>query len=123
MILNGAEPCSEKSIKFSSKSRNRFGSHTPRINTSREILGGSSSLSIRFHSKNRSQLAVREPTRLLIPFEVISSAFDQNNCGMTSLYQVRLSSKATCADTPGFFNSTTIIGNPFTKPTRSGRHV
>ena len=53
----------------------------------------------------------------------VSSAFDQNSCGMTSLYQVRFSSNATCAGTPGFFSSMTIIGNPFTKPTKSARQV
>ena len=37
---------------------------------------------MRFHSKNRSQSAVSEPTRLSVPFEAMSSALYQNSCGM-----------------------------------------
>ena len=42
---------------------------------------GSSSRSMRFHSKKRSQSAVSEPTRLSVPFEAISSALLQKSCG------------------------------------------
>ena len=37
---------------------------------------------MRFHSKNRSQSAVSEPTRLSVPFEAMSSALNQNSCGI-----------------------------------------
>jgi len=42
----------------------------------------SSSRSMRFHSKNRSQSAVSEPTRLSVPFEAMSSALNTNSAGM-----------------------------------------
>jgi len=34
---------------------------------------------MRFHSKNLSQSAVSEPTRLSVPFEAMSSALNQNS--------------------------------------------
>jgi hypothetical protein len=43
---------------------------------------GSSSRSMRFHSKNRPQSAVSEPTRLSVPFEAMSSALYQNSAGI-----------------------------------------
>ena len=40
---------------------------------------------MRFHSKNRSQSAVSEPTRLSVPFEAMSSALNQNSAGICCL--------------------------------------
>jgi hypothetical protein len=40
---------------------------------------------MRFHSKNRSQSAVSEPTRLSVPFEAMSSALNQKSCGISAL--------------------------------------
>src|SRR4030067_50833 len=62
-------------------SSKREGSQSPRSITSSDTRRGSSSLSTRFHSKNRSQSAVSEPTRLSVPLEAISKAFDQNSAG------------------------------------------
>ncbi|MGC2580134.1 MAG: hypothetical protein WA376_21390, partial [Terrimicrobiaceae bacterium] len=62
-------------------SSNRARSHVPRSITSSDTRRGSSSRSMRFHSKNRSQSAVSEPTRLSVPFEAMSSALNQNNAG------------------------------------------
>ena len=45
----------------------------------------SSSLAIRFHSKNRSQSALSEPMRLAVPLEAIRKALLQNSCGMAAL--------------------------------------
>jgi len=52
---------------------------------SSETLGGSDSLSTRFHSAKCSQPAVRLPTRLRLPLERMISALAQNSCGMVSL--------------------------------------
>jgi len=49
---------------------------------------------MRFHSKNRSQSAVSEPTRLSMPFEAMSSALNQESCGIFALWCVRFSSNA-----------------------------
>ena len=64
MIFTRPALCSENSVKFSNRSSNRTFSQVPRIITSRATRRGSSSRSIRFHSKKRSQSAVSEPTRL-----------------------------------------------------------
>ena len=37
------------------------------------------------HSKNRSQSAVSEPTRLSVPFEAMSSALNQKSWGISAL--------------------------------------
>jgi len=37
---------------------------------------------MRFHSKQRFQSAVSDPTRLSVPFDAMSSALYQNNAGM-----------------------------------------
>ena len=58
-------------MKFSTKSSSRVGSQSPRIITSNDTRRGSSSRSIRFHSVNRSQSAVSEPTRLSLPLDAI----------------------------------------------------
>ena len=50
--------------------------------TSNDTRRGSSSRSIRFHSVNRSQSAVSEPTRLSLPFDAISNALYQNSAGI-----------------------------------------
>jgi hypothetical protein len=42
-------------------------------------------LAIRFHSKNRSQLALMEPMRLSVQLEAIRKALLQNSCGMALL--------------------------------------
>ena len=69
-------------MKFSTKSSSRAGSHSPRSITSSDTRRGSSSLSIRFHSVNRSQSAVSDPTRLSLPFDAIISALYQNSAGI-----------------------------------------
>ena len=76
---------SENSVKFSTKSKSLVGSHRPRSMTSSDTRRGSSSRSMRFHSKNRSQSAVSEPTRLSVPFEAMSSALNQNSAGICCL--------------------------------------
>ena len=73
--------CSENSVKFSTMSSSRAGSHTPRNSTSSDTRRGSSSRSMRFHSKKRSQSAVSEPTRLSVPLLAISSALNTNKAG------------------------------------------
>ena len=57
-------------------------SQVPRIITSSDTRRGSSSLSMRFHSKKRSQSAVSEPTRLSVPFDAMSKALYQNSAGI-----------------------------------------
>jgi hypothetical protein len=44
---------------------------------------------MRFHSKNRSQSAVSEPTRLSVPFEAMISALNQKSAGIRSGLVVR----------------------------------
>jgi hypothetical protein len=46
--------------------------HVPGSISSSDTRRDSSSRSTRFHSKNRCQFAVSEPTRLSVPFEVMS---------------------------------------------------
>ena len=75
----------ENSVKFSTRSSNRVRAHVPRNITSSATRRGSSSRSMRFHSKNRSQSAVSEPTRLSVPFESMSSALNQKSCGISAL--------------------------------------
>jgi hypothetical protein len=77
--------CSENSVKFSIRSSSRVRSQVPRSITSSDTRRGSSSRSMRFHSKNRSQSAVSEPMRLSVPFEAMSSALNQNNAGIWCL--------------------------------------
>ena len=77
MIFTRPTLCSENSVKFSIRSSRRARSHVPRIITSSDTRRGSSSRSMRFHSKNRSQSAVSEPTRLSVPFEAMSSALNR----------------------------------------------
>ena len=85
MIFTSPALCSENSVKFSTRSSSRALSHVPRIITSSDTRRGSSSRSMRFHSKNRSQSAVSEPTRLSVPFEAMSSALNQNSAGICCL--------------------------------------
>lgn len=80
-ILLSPDFCSEKSVKFSTRSSKRVGSQTPRSVTSNDTRRRSSSRSTRFHSENRSHSAVSVPTRLSVPFDAISSALYQNNDG------------------------------------------
>ncbi len=82
MTFTNPALCSENKVKFSTRSSRRFLSHVPRIITSSETRRGSSSRSIRFHSKHRSQSAVIEPTRLSVPFDAMSSALNTNRDGM-----------------------------------------
>ena len=63
-------------------SSSRAGAQVPRSITSSDTRRGSSSRSMRFHSKNRSQSAVIVPTRLSVPFEAIRNALYQKSCGM-----------------------------------------
>ena len=84
-ILTVPSLCSEKRVKFSTRSRSRPCSHVPRMTTSRATRRGSSSLSTRFHSLNRSQSAVIEPTRLSMPLLAISRALYQKRCGTSFL--------------------------------------
>ena len=72
-------------MKFSTRSSSRARSQVPRSITSSDTRRGSSSRSIRFHSKKRSQSAVSEPTRLSVPLEAMSSALYQKSCGMVCL--------------------------------------
>ena len=85
MIFTNPALCSENRVKFSIKSSRRVRSHVPRNITSSDTRRGSSSRSMRFHSKNRSQSAVSEPTRLSVPFEAMSSALNQKSCGISAL--------------------------------------
>ena len=85
MTLTSPALCSEKRVKFSTRSSSRAGSQVPRSITSSDTRRGSSSRSMRFHSKNRSQSAVREPTRLSVPLEAMSSALYQNSAGISLL--------------------------------------
>ena len=66
-ILTSPALCSENSVKFSTRSSRRVRSQVPRSITSSDTRRGSSSRSMRFHSKKRSQSAVSEPTRLSVP--------------------------------------------------------
>ena len=61
------------------------GSQVPRSITSSDTRRGSSSRSMRFHSKKRSQSAVSEPTRLSVPFEAMRRALNQNSAGICCL--------------------------------------
>ena len=85
MIFTSPALCSENSVKFSTRSSSRTRSHVPRSITSSDTRRGSSSRSMRFHSKNRSQSAVSEPTRLSVPFEATGSALNQKSCGISAL--------------------------------------
>jgi hypothetical protein len=79
MIFTSPALCSEYSLKLSTKSSSRDPSglaiaHVPRSITSSDTRRGSSSRSMRFHSKNlavRKHLPIRvsEPTRLSVSFE------------------------------------------------------
>jgi hypothetical protein len=76
--------CSENRVKFSTRSSSRARSHVPRIITSSDTRRGSSSRLMRFHSKNRPQSAVSEPTRPSVPFEAMSSVLNQNSVSLSS---------------------------------------
>ncbi len=84
-ILTSPALCSLNSVKFSTRSNSRALSQVPRSMTSSDTRRGSSSRSTRFHSKNRSQSAVREPTRLSVPLLAISSALQENSAGTCCL--------------------------------------
>ena len=84
-IFTSPALCSEKSVKFSARSSRRVRSQVPRSITSSDTRRGSSSRSTRFHSKNRSQSAVSEPTRLSVPLLAIISALNQKSWGISCL--------------------------------------
>ena len=72
-------------MKFSTRSSSRAGWQVPRSITSRDTRLGSFSRSMRFHSTQRSQSAVSEPTRLSLPLLAIISALKTNSAGIWSL--------------------------------------
>ena len=77
--------CSENRVKFSTRSSSRAGWQVPRSITSSDTRRGSSSRSMRFHSTQRSQSAVSEPTRLSVPLLAIISALKTKSAGICSL--------------------------------------
>ena len=85
MILISPPLVSSKTVKFSTRSRNRVFSHVPRIRVSREMTPFSPSLLIRFQSEKCSQPAVMLPILAWLPLDRMMTALYQNSCGIVLL--------------------------------------